>query len=67
MGVAHQQLTETGQDGFGVTSINRLIGWARGHSMWPMSFGLACCAVEMMHAAAPRYDLDGAASAVPFP
>lgn len=27
-------------------------------SMWPMTFGLACCAVEMMHMAAPRYDMD---------
>ena len=26
--------------------------------MWPLSFGLACCAVEMMHSAAPRYDLN---------
>lgn len=26
--------------------------------MWPMTFGLACCAVEMMHMAAPRYDMD---------
>ena len=44
--------------GMFVTSINSLVGWARGYSMWPMSFGLACCAVEMMHAAAARYDLE---------
>jgi NADH-quinone oxidoreductase subunit B len=34
------------------------INWARTGSMWPMTFGLACCAVEMMHAAAARYDMD---------
>lgn len=45
-------------DGFAVTSLNKLIGWARGNAMWPMSFGLACCAVEMMHAGASRYDLE---------
>jgi NADH-quinone oxidoreductase subunit B len=44
--------------GFFVTSAERLAGWARSGSMWPMTFGLACCAVEMMHAAASRYDLD---------
>ncbi len=53
MGVA-----ESPQQGFAVTSINKLVGWARSGSMWPMSFGLACCAVEMMHSAAARYDLD---------
>ena len=49
---------EATQEGIFTTSLNQLVGWARGHSMWPMTFGLACCAVEMMHAAASRYDLD---------
>ena len=46
------------QDGFFVTSANDLVSWARSSSMWAMTFGLACCAVEMMHAAASRYDMD---------
>ena len=46
------------QQGFFVTRLNDLVSWARAGSMWPMTFGLACCAVEMMHAAASRYDLD---------
>ena len=44
--------------GFMVTSVDALVNWARTGSMWPMTFGLACCAVEMMHAGAARYDLD---------
>ncbi len=44
--------------GFYVTSIENVFNWARAGSLWPMSFGLACCAVEMMHSAAARYDLD---------
>lgn len=44
--------------GFAVTSVQNLFNWARAGSLWPMSFGLACCAVEMMHSAAARYDLD---------
>src|SRR4051794_10655684 len=44
--------------GFMTTSVDKLMNWARTGSMWPMTFGLACCAVEMMHAGAARYDLD---------
>ena len=46
------------EKGFGVTSVDALVNWARTGSMWPMTFGLACCAVEMMHAGAARLDLD---------
>lgn len=46
------------EKGFVTTSADKLINWARTGSMWSMTFGLACCAVEMMHCAASRYDLD---------
>ncbi len=49
------QLTDKG---FVVAQMDKLVNWARTGSMWPMTFGLACCAVEMMHTAASRYDLD---------
>ena len=41
-----------------VTTIEQAINWARQSSMWPMTFGLACCAIEMMAAGASRYDMD---------
>ena len=44
--------------GFVTTSMDALWNWARTGSMWPVTFGLACCAVEMMHAGAARFDLD---------
>ena len=46
------------QNGYFTTSLDALWNWARTGSMWPMTFGLACCAVEMMHAGAARLDLD---------
>lgn len=41
-----------------VSKVDDLVNWARKGSLWPMTFGLACCAVEMMHAALPRYDME---------
>ncbi len=40
------------------TNSASLISWARQGSFWPLTFGLACCAVEMMHATVSRYDFD---------
>jgi len=41
-----------------LSTMDKVVNWARQGSMWPMTFGLACCAVEMMHMAAARYDQD---------
>ncbi|MGR3319708.1 MAG: NADH-quinone oxidoreductase subunit B [Candidatus Anammoxibacter sp.] len=39
------------------TTLDMVVNWARKNSLWPMPFGLACCAIEMMAAVAPRFDL----------
>ena len=44
--------------GFVVANLDKVVNWARTGSLWPMTFGLACCAVEMIHAYMPRFDLD---------
>ena len=49
---------ELSDKGFVVAQLDKLVSWAQSGSLWPMTFGLACCAVEMMHTAASRYDLD---------
>jgi len=44
-------------DGIMLTTLEKAVGWARSSSMWPLGFGLACCAIEMMSTFASRYDL----------
>ena len=41
-----------------VTPAKAVVSWARQGSFWPLTFGLACCAVEMMHSTVSRYDFD---------
>ena len=45
------------QKGFVTTGVDTLVNWARTGSLWPMTFGLACCAIEMMATSASRFDL----------
>ena len=46
------------QEGFITTTADTLINYMRTGSMWPVTFGLACCAIEMIHTGCSRYDLD---------
>ena len=46
------------EEGLIITSIDWVFNWARKSSIWPMTFGLACCAIEMMSFAAARFDAD---------
>jgi len=57
-GVLRRVTDEITEKGFVVAQLDKLVNWSRSGSLWPMSFGLACCAVEMMHTGASRYDLD---------
>ena len=44
-------------NGILLASVEKLVNWTRKSSLWPATFGLACCAIEMMTTGAPRYDL----------
>jgi NADH-quinone oxidoreductase subunit B len=57
------------EDGVLLTTLEQSINWARQGSLWPMTFGIACCAIEMMAAGAGRFDLDrfGAGAFRPSP
>jgi len=46
------------EDGVILTTIEEVLNWARQGSLWPVTFGLACCAIEMMSAGAGRFDID---------
>jgi len=54
MGVLEQRFEDT----VITTTVDAFINWARKSSIWPMGFGIACCAIEMMATSASRYDLD---------
>jgi NADH-quinone oxidoreductase subunit B len=46
------------QENILTTTLDYLVNWARKSALWPMTFGLACCAIEMMASGASRYDFD---------
>ena len=46
-----------GNMGVVTTTIEGLVNWGRNNAMWPMLFGLACCAIEMMASQASSYDM----------
>ena len=50
-------LEEKLPSGFLLTTVEKLVGQARAASVWPATFGLACCAIEMMTVGGPRYDI----------
>ncbi len=45
------------EQNFLVTSVDQVFNWARGNSLWPLTFGLACCAIEMIASSAARFDI----------
>ncbi len=45
------------EDNFITTNLDKVLNWARQSSLWPMGFGLACCAIEMMATSASRFDI----------
>src|SRR5215210_8913185 len=45
------------EDKLMITTVEKAIAWAQGNSIWPDTFGLACCAIEMMSIVSARYDI----------
>src|SRR5438552_15077935 len=60
-GTEQEHLEDEVKRGVIFTTVESILGWAvnqaRANSLWPMSFGLACCAIEMMAIAGPRFDI----------
>jgi NADH-quinone oxidoreductase subunit B len=52
-----EQIEEEVRRGVLLSTLDRAVGWARKQSMWPATFGLACCAIEMMSTGAGNYDI----------
>ena len=57
LGKTPEEIEEDVKRGVLLTTLDRAAGWARKQSMWPATFGLACCAIEMMSTGAGQYDL----------
>ena len=52
-----EQELETIEDALMTTTVEKAVAWAQSSSMWPDTFGLACCAIEMMSIVSSRYDI----------
>ncbi|GAW92849.1 NADH-quinone oxidoreductase subunit B [Calderihabitans maritimus] len=57
MEVRDNQAEELVRNNIILASVEKVLNYARAHSFWPVTFGLACCAIEMMAAGGPRYDI----------
>ena len=55
--VSHAHEKDSGP-GIHLLTLEKAVNWARKGSLWPMTFGLACCAIEMIAAVSARYDID---------
>ena len=55
-GVFEQELGDL-ESKLGLTTVEKAVAWAQGHSIWPDTFGLACCAMEMIAIVGSRYDV----------
>jgi NADH-quinone oxidoreductase subunit B len=55
--LSRQLHVKNGEAGILTTQVSKLLNWGRSSSLWPVSFGLACCAIEMMSTSADRWDI----------
>jgi NADH-quinone oxidoreductase subunit B len=56
-GTEDELLREEVERGLLFTSVEKMVNWARANAIWPLGFGLACCAIEMMAIVGPRFDI----------
>ncbi len=57
MSMSTRQAGDAGWEGLITTTLDKAVNWGRKSSLWPMTFGLACCAIEMMSMSASRFDI----------